>query len=175
MLIVASLLLRDPPKLADVKTFSDVSNQSFTNSIFSLEETLSHLYVVNKNRLVIDAQTEKYLSQLVSDNNFSYKNALLEKTFPSSQGKQLLALVSCYAAYKREEQRISKPYAPLAANQALDYRDLQHIFFGEVAQNLFIEYHNFYQSAQAAGIQLVAPSQAGVSVPVACIRINNVE
>ncbi len=170
-----SLLLRDLPELVDAKNFSNVNNQSAINNFFSLEEIMSRLYVVDKNRLVINALTEKYLSQLVNNKDFYSDDILLQKTFPTSSGKKLLQLISCFMAYKHEEQRISKPYIPSKTNQVIDYRNLQKRFFGDISQSLFVEYDNFYQSAQTSGMHLVVPSQDDVSIPAACIRIHDLE
>ena len=173
--IFISFFLRDAPRLEGVNSNNSSTHPIDKNNFFAIEENLSALYVTKNNGLIIDATTEKSLSKISGQTNNYLDNSMLEKSFPSSQGKQLLQLVSCYRLYKKEEQRINKPYLSLQADQLIDYRNLQYEFFGELAQDLFSDHHAFYKSAEASGIKLISPASSQITVPTVCSRINNVE
>ncbi|RYY76841.1 MAG: hypothetical protein EOO52_04925 [Gammaproteobacteria bacterium] len=175
LLIFISWQMREPSELVGTSIHTNVTSHDYKNNFFLLERALSGAYVVNQNRLRINAETEKYLSQVAGLMDGTVDAVLLEKTFPSLAGKELLRLSYCYKAYKHEEERIVKNYIALQTNQLLDYRPLQNKFFGETTKSLFAAHHSFYESSEAAGVELVVPLIERISVSPACLQVENVD
>ncbi len=172
---LVSWIMQETP-VADriIFTSSAVKNNT-DNNFYQLEQLLGQLYVTDVNKLMINAQTEKYLSHAVNNFGVEFDEKLFEKSFPSPQGKQLGNLLQCYAEYKRAEQHINQRYlVEQASQQLLDYRVLQKVFFGDIAKNLFADHHHFYQSVEAAGVQLISPILTGIVVAPVCTEIREV-
>ena len=176
---VAALLswaMREPPSIAVVKLSSNSMSLKHANKFQAMEEVLSMLYVIDHNKLVINSQTEKYLSQVITYMDVEFDRTLVEKSFPSSNGKKMLQLIDCYKAYKQTEQQLSQHYLnEQAPDQMLDYRKLQRIFFDETSFALFSEHHNFYEGAKAAGSRLIEIASEGIPVSSACTEVRNFE
>lgn len=175
LFIVTSFLLQDENKLKVLNVNVDAYTHLHSNNFFSVEEKVNALYVIKNNKLVIDATTEKNLSKAIDDITLNPNNIMFEKTYPSSQGKKLLQLISCYRLYKIEEQSINKLQVTSQADQLVDYRVLQQDFFGPLATDLFSDHHAFYESAEASGITLVPPPLNKISVPAECSEISDVK
>jgi|GEM_PF-6439304 len=175
LLISLSFMLRDPPEVRGAVSIEQASENNNNNTFFPIEQSLSRLYVTRNNMLLIDAETEKNLSKMTSHVDLSLDNNVFEKTYPSSQGRKLLKLISCYHGYKKEEQRINELYSALEADQLIDYRNLQKTFFGELAIDLFLDHRTFYKNAEVSGIKLVEPKLSGTLIPNLCFSIQNVE
>jgi hypothetical protein len=172
---IASWLIPAKPVAVEVEV--EVTNTRYPNLVMSnndnnfyqLEQLLSEVYVTDGNKLIINAQTEKYLSQAVNRFGLKYDQILFAKTFPSAPGNQLGRLLHCYAEYTKVEQQISKAYLSMqTGEQLLDYRVLQSIFFGELAKNLFANHHQFYENIAAAGVSLLSPSLIGITAAPVC-------
>ena len=174
LIIFISLTLRESPEFKGLISVDNFFEKNNKTNFFTAEEKISRVYAIKNNRLVIDSETEKNLSKLANEADYSIDNIIFEKTYPSSQGRKLLHLIACYQMYKQAEQRINKLYISLEADQIIDYRSLQYEFFGELAKDLFFDHHTFYKSADASGIRLVAPVLNDVSVPTICTSIHNV-
>lgn len=172
MLALASWFIQEPPMLA-VNIYPDENIHLGTNDFYDVEKMLSKLYVIKENQLLIDSQTEKYLSQVESYMDRNRDEALLERTFPTAQGKRLLGLVNCYKAYKKTERQISQHYAAVQHDQLIDYRNLQTKFFGKTANDLFSDHHRFYESV--TGVQLVSPVLNDIKVAAACEGVRDLE
>ncbi len=166
---MASWLMQDKPMAVEAAIYSNSVAPNNDNNFYPLEQLLSEAYVTDGNKLIINAHTEKYLSQAVNRFGLEYDQKLFAKSFPSPQGHRFGKLLHCYEQYKRVEQQIGEGYlATQAAEQFVDYRALQSLFFGELARNLFADHSQFYQNLEATGAQLISPPLTGVTAAPAC-------
>lgn len=183
----ASWLMQEIPVAREAVSTHSAARKNTHNNFYQLEQLLVQLYVTDENKpenkledksankLVIDTQAEKYLSQAVNNFGVEFDQKRFDKSFPSSQGKKLGQLLDCYAAYKRAEQQIGQSYlSTLTSEQQLDYRALQNLFFGDIAKKLFADHQQFYQSVEIAGVQLISPTLVDVTVAAACAELREV-
>lgn len=169
---IVSWLIQNKPAVIEATSYSNSASGNNAYNFYQLEQLLNEIYVTDANKLIINAETEKYLSQAINHFDLEYDQLIFAKTFPSAQGHQLGQLLQCYAEYKRVEQQIGEDYlAAQTGEQFVDYRALQNLFFGEVAKNLFADHHPFYQSFEAAGVQLISPPLVGVTAAAVCAEI----